>query len=255
MLEQAFKVESFATSDVGLVRKNNEDVFREMPREQFFIVADGMGGHRAGEVAAAKAVDYMCRAVQTFFLQEKKNFKSEHISSHMGALIENTNLWVHHLGSSDPNLKGMGTTLCSILFFNQKIIFSHVGDSRIYRFRNKRLSQLTKDHSVTRNVTLPPSTSSAENQNHVSSIQKRVLSQAIGTSLVIKPEVQVQSAQKGDIYILCSDGLSDFVPGEEIEKIIRSSENLNVMSKTLVAKAKEGGGHDNITILLLSVKS
>ena len=254
-LSEQFKVNSFATSDIGLVRKNNEDVFRAMHKEQFFILADGMGGHRSGEVAAAKAVEYMCLAIRNLFLQSKNSLKLESVSSHMRALIENTNLWVHHLSYTDPILKGMGTTLASVLFINQNIVYSHVGDSRIYRFRKNTLTRLTKDHSYDRKIPWMQEGAFSESTNQVSSLRKRVLSQAIGTSIAIKPDVEIQDAKEGDIYLLCSDGLSDVVSDKEISEIIESRSSLQEKGKELVAKAKSGGGHDNITLLLLSVDS
>lgn len=135
-----FHIESFCKSDIGR-RNNNEDVFRELPKEQFYILADGMGGHNAGEVAASKAVEYMCSAIQNLFVRPPEMLKLEEVRSHISALIENTNLWVHHLGVQDPTLHGMGTTLCSILFFKNFVVYSHVGDSRIYRLRNNSLDR------------------------------------------------------------------------------------------------------------------
>ena len=117
-----FKIESFGKSDVGLIRNNNEDVFRELPKEKFFILADGMGGHNAGEVAASRAVEYMCSGIQNIFINPKQSTELDEMESHISSVIENTNLWVHHLGASNPKLYGMGTTLCSALFFKNFII-------------------------------------------------------------------------------------------------------------------------------------
>lgn len=240
-MNDLFTVESFGTSDVGLIRKNNEDVFRVLPKEQFYILADGMGGHNAGEIAAAKAVEYMCSAIQNFFFSPENSMQIEEVQTHMGALIENTNLWVHHLGASDPSLHGMGTTLCSILLFKNFLIYSHVGDSRIYRYRNKELSQLTKDHIVAK--------------EHPPLFQKRRLAQAIGTSLLVSPEVDVAEVAIGDLYLLCSDGLTDFVTNKEISSLLEEEKSLDSIAHALIDLAKKGGGHDNITLVLLRIKN
>lgn len=238
-------LESFGTSDVGLVRTNNEDVFRELKREKFFVLADGMGGHNAGEIAAAKAVEYMCSEIQNFYLKPPRSLEIEELKSQISSFIENTNLWVHHLGVSNPRLKGMGTTLCSILFYQKFVIYSHVGDSRIYRFRNGKLIQLTSDHLV-------QSAPSLEIPNQLF-FSKKILTQAIGTSIAISPQVDGDIAMSGDIYLLCSDGLSDLVSFKEIQESLASSNELNHVGKRLIQCAKSSGGHDNITLVLVRI--
>lgn len=245
-----YQIESIAISDRGLVRSNNEDVYRELVREKFFIIADGMGGHNAGEVAAARAVEYMCSAVQNFFI-EPYDIKIEDVKSKITSLIENTNLWVHHLGIGNPKLQGMGTTLCSALFFNKFIIYSHVGDSRIYRFRDGLLEQLTEDHTTPHPSSLIGTT--LEFGAPVSSSRK-VLSQAIGTSLAVVPEVDKDTVKKGDLYLLCSDGLSDLVSNEIIAETLANGTTLKGMADQLIECAKSNGGHDNITLVLIRLK-
>ena len=141
MLEK-ITIKSFAKSDVGLVRRNNEDVFALLPEEKFFILADGMGGHQGGEVAAQKAVDYMCGAIKTLLHLKEEKLQVEDISSKIQLFIESANYWLNYLGTKNPELKGMGTTLCSLLFHEKRVIFSHVGDSRIYLLREKNLKPL-----------------------------------------------------------------------------------------------------------------
>jgi serine/threonine protein phosphatase PrpC len=244
ILGSFFHIESFGISDVGLIRKSNEDVFRELPKEKFFVLADGMGGHNAGEVAALCAVEYMCSAVQNLFIQEQEGSAIDELESHLGSLIENTNLWIHHLGASDPTLHGMGTTLCSTLFFKESIIYSHVGDSRIYRVRDYELQQLTKDHTFS---------TTKENAKNVS-LSRKVLARALGTSIAVLPEVKSEVAQGGDLYLMCSDGLSDLVPHVRIQEITTSSLSLATIGETLINEAKVSGGHDNITLLLMRLE-
>ncbi len=242
-----FTIESFGKSDIGLIRNNNEDVFRELPKEKFFILADGMGGHNAGEIAASRAVEYMCSGIQNFFINKKNSLELEDIETQIESVIENTNLWVHHLGASNPKFYGMGTTLCSILFFKEFIIYSHVGDSRIYRFRKGTLSLLTNDHTVY-SKNLP----TLENRNGVS-LPRKVLAKAIGTSIFVSPEIKSEKVEVGDIYLLSSDGLHDLVSDATIESLLKNSSDLNQVASHLIETAKESGGHDNITLLLVKI--
>ncbi len=242
-----FTFESFGKSDVGLIRKSNEDVFRELPKERFFVLADGMGGHQAGEIAASRAVEYMCTGIQNYFSNKKESVEVEELQSHIESVIENTNLWVHHLGRSNPNFYGMGTTLASALFFKNYIIYSHVGDSRIYRFRNNKLNLLTQDHTY-----ISKNEPTKENPNLVSSSRK-VLAKAIGTSIFVTPEIKSEKIESGDIYLLSSDGLHDLVSDAHIESLLKNSLDLCQIGNHLIETAKERGGHDNITLLLVRI--
>jgi protein phosphatase len=246
-----FVTKSFAVSDVGLVRKNNEDSFRELPKEQFYVLADGMGGHQAGEVASSRAVEYMCCAIQDLFTKTTNSLLLEDLQNHMHSVISNTNLWVHHLGITDPTLSGMGTTLCSLLFHQNFVIYSHVGDSRIYRIRKKKLDQLTSDHVVP----FPQPGEPASHQLRVPLYSHRkVLAQAIGTSLAVRPEMGCIPGESGDLYLMCSDGLSDLVSNEEIEAIIGKTTDLKEAADLLVTRAKSLGGIDNITVVLVRLE-
>ena len=249
-------LKSHAISDVGLKRDNNEDAFRVLEKEQFFILADGMGGHNAGEVASSRAVEYMCSAMQNFLLTPPIDLSTDDLKSHLFALVENTNLWVHHLGASDPTLFGMGTTLSSFVVYRNKIIYSHVGDSRIYRFRDNQLVQLTRDQVVS---SLPPLSFEEDEatQEFDDRIQlgRKMLAQAIGTSILVAPEVGELDAKSGDLYLICSDGLTDCVENETIESVLRNSTSLDDSGEELISMAKAGGGHDNITLVLVQVVS
>jgi serine/threonine protein phosphatase PrpC len=251
-VSKEFIIKSFAISDVGLVRKNNEDSFRELPKEQFYVLADGMGGHQAGEVASSRAVEYMCSAMQTLLINKNHSFPLEDLQNHVQSVIANTNLWVHHLGVTDPSLAGMGTTLCSLLFHQNFVIYSHVGDSRIYRIRQKKINQLTSDHVVNYQFDLKRSSDQFKVPLYS---HRKVLAQAIGTSLVIRPEIGCIKGESGDLYLMCSDGLSDLVSNEEIEAIVAcNTSNLKDAADSLVNRAKARGGIDNITVVLVSLE-
>lgn len=243
-MSRHFKIESFGKSDVGLLRTNNEDAFRELPKEKFFILADGLGGHNAGEVASSKAVEYMCSAIQNLFLNQTSSLELEELELQMESVIHNTNLWVHHLSISNPNHYGMGTTLCSLLFFQDSVVYSHVGDSRIYRFRRGQLTPLTTDHTKEEPI--------LENPNGVP-FSRKVLTQAIGTSIFVAPDMGKDQIEVGDIYLLCSDGLTDLVAEGSIAALLSHSTDLNQVADLLIETAKARGGHDNITLVLARV--
>ena len=149
MSRYAFPLSYFGLSDIGHIRKNNEDVFLNLHEYGFFALADGMGGHNAGEVAAKEAVRFVSASIEELFASSEENWNLFDLSSFNKLCIENANSWVYHLGKRKKSRAGMGTTLCTLLFHERSIIYGHVGDSRIYRFREEILKQLTHDHSLT----------------------------------------------------------------------------------------------------------
>lgn len=220
-------------TDIGLVRNNNEDAFESLTEQRFFALADGMGGHKAGEVASHEAVTFMCASIEELFISVNKDASlyTNQLGSLLEEYIKNTNTWIHCLSKKRKAFQGMGTTLSTALFYDSQMIIGHVGDSRIYRLREGRLTQLTKDHSIGRHT----------------------LTQAIGTSLHIAPQIEVVPVKSGDVYLMCSDGLPDLLSDEEIKKRINP---LDIRSSTdhLIDGAKAAGGYDNITVVLLKVE-
>ena len=212
----SFKVSSCGLSDIGLVRHKNEDVWGEIPDKRVFILADGMGGHRAGDVAARKAVDTLIQVLQ--------NELVGHISSEDNALfavgarirlaIEEVNRQVYALGKTDDALRGMGTTLCCLHIHDEGVIFAHVGDSRIYRLREGELEQLSEDHSLLRELV---AAGQIREQHAGDFAYKNIITKAIGTEPIVEPSIGVCDAQDGDLFLLCSDGLSDLIPPGDIE--------------------------------------
>ena len=231
-----YDIESFSSSDKGLIRDNNEDVVQMLEKHHFYILADGMGGHNAGEVAAAEACEYMCRLIQSLPLESFTTKDVPDLGQKLVSLMEKTNLWVHHLSKQKSDLSGMGTTLCSLLFFRDFMLSSHVGDSRIYRFREGVLTMITKDHLTFKG---------AMGRN-----KKYALTQAIGTNMNVNPSLLTSKTLSNDLFLMCSDGLSDLVSDKEIEKTLQTNQQLNTMSNFLITLAKDRGGHDNITLLL-----
>lgn len=235
-------------SDVGLVRQNNEDVWAELPDLGFYILADGMGGHQAGEIASREAVEFLSKLLQKGFRGKKKDLTlaMEHIRQ---AIIE-VNAHVYGLSRQQPELKGMGTTLCLLYVHDDGVIIAHIGDSRIYRFREGKLQQLTKDHSLLRElVDLGQIEESQMRDFHY----KNIITRAIGTEPMVQPAIEKTELKALDTYILCSDGLSDLLSLEEIEKAMVDSKTLSDAAITLVSLSKMKGGHDNVTLLLVEL--
>jgi PPM family protein phosphatase len=232
-----YSIESFGISDLGLVRKNNEDVFHEIPAHRFFVLADGMGGHNAGEIAAKEVVHHLSTSVCQVFSSKEPPSSFLPISEMLHKAILKANHWVHQLSEQKQELTGMGTTLCCFLLHKTSLVYAHVGDSRIYRFRDD-LVKITEDHS------LYPKEEKEK---------KNAITRAIGTSPHVEPEVNITAVSEGDIYFLCSDGLTDFVSDEEISKILHKQTCIKSASTEMIEAAKEKGGGDNITILMIKV--
>lgn len=231
-------IETFGVSDIGS-RPNNEDMWAELADDHFYVLADGLGGHLAGEVAAKEAVLHFCDAVDKYFRSPTPPSVSS-AKRYIGETFISANSWIRRLGKDHPDLHGMGTTLCCLLLLQNKIIVGHVGDSRVYRYR-KELMLLTTDHSRAHET--PPQGRSV----------KHILTRALGVFPGIEPDLLEAPYQKGDIYLLCSDGLHDALSDRQIEAIFRQPLSLKETALELVEAAKKGGGHDNITLLLVRV--
>ena len=234
-------IETFGVSDIGLSRDNNEDVWAELPDDYFYVLADGMGGHLAGEVAAKEAVLHFCDAVDKYFRSPTSPTLSS-AKRYIGETFISANSWIRRLGKDHPDLHGMGTTLCCLLLLENKVIIGHVGDSRIYRYR-KEIMLMTRDHSLEQEM---PSKGRSV---------KHILTRALGISPAVEPDLLEAPYQKGDIYLLCSDGLHDALSDKQIEAIFRRSFSLKETAVELIDAAKKGGSQDNITLLLVRVSA
>jgi serine/threonine protein phosphatase PrpC len=222
-------------SDIGLSRPNNEDVWAALPELGFFALADGMGGHQAGEIAAKEAIEKLFCS----FRPSEDPIAALHLA------IEQANKTVFEKGRACEQLNGMGTTLCCLYWTSKAVVYAHVGDSRIYRFRNAKLEQLTEDHSLFSRLRLlgkPPSDTYP---------YKNVITRAIGTSRKVTPEISLTSFEPNDLFLLCSDGLSDSLTIQDMEKVIQRSDTLQNAASRLIEKAKIKGSSDNITVLLV----
>lgn len=245
------KVVAYGLSDIGLVRQNNEDVWLEMPEERFYILADGMGGHQAGEIAAKEAVVALSDAFKKAFKKGSKATKDLVDAQHyIEKGIQHANNVVYKMSRIHESLRGMGTTLCCIYFHEQGLVIGHVGDSRIYRLRGKELVQLTEDHSLLRELVEQGQLSEQQAGDF---LYKNIITKAIGTEPFVEPTVNLEDVEKGDKFLMASDGLTDLLSSEEIETILNEIPDNQQAAKQLVSAAKSNGGHDNITVLLIEV--
>jgi serine/threonine protein phosphatase PrpC len=229
---------SAARTDPGRKRRGNEDSF--VCRPPLFAIADGMGGARAGEVASALAASA---------LHDSGRGSGER---HVIDLIQEANRRVHERASTDAATSGMGTTMTVALVERDgNLTIGHVGDSRAYRLRDDRLEQLTDDHSLVAELVRRGELSASDAEVHP---QRSVITRALGTDPDVDVDAFTVRPEAGDIYLLCSDGLSDMVAGETIEEVLVGNRgDLDDAAKALVRAANRGGGDDNITAVLFEI--
>lgn len=224
---------SFGVSDIGYKRTNNEDIFSISEKERLFILADGMGGHNAGEVAAAVAVQALSNSISA------SCFKTiEEACSDLRTAVRIANQAVFRQAHRLPSCSGMGSTLSCFLLTHQHLVYAHVGDSRLYRYR-EALNLLTEDHTQQRCKPLAP--------------PRTVITRAIGTHSHVYPDIGIIPLMPRDIYLLCSDGLSDALQKHDISSVLSSSLPLHEKGHSLLKNALKKGGRDNITLLLVEL--
>jgi len=240
---------SFGASDIGLARVNNEDAFAQLPQEKCFLLADGMGGHKAGEVAANETVVWLCNWIKK---ATQNNPSPEEWSQVIAEGIQKVNEWVFELASQDIEKEGMGTTLCLALLTDATLLCAHVGDSRIYQIRKGRITQLTRDHSLKDELIAKGELDESLGRSFP---YKNVITRAIGTQKEVQPDLQTIGVEKGDLYFLCSDGLTDPLSDEKILATIQSAPSLRKATEELILEAKKSDGDDNITLILIKILS
>jgi protein phosphatase len=228
-------------SDTGRKRRHNEDSFVVQP--PLFAVADGMGGAQAGEVASKLAAAAL----------EETDPGSLSGPDKLVSLIREANRRVYERASSDPSTSGMGTTMTVALVEGNHVTIGHVGDSRGYLVREGRLEQLTEDHSLVNELLKSGKLSREEADVHP---QRSVITRAVGTDPDVDVDAFVVDAHAGDIFLLCSDGLTDMVGDDDIlETVERFRDDLDRATKSLVSAANRGGGEDNITVVAFRIAS
>ncbi len=250
------EVKAFGLTHVGRQRQHNEDAYLVSDDSRLFLVADGMGGHAAGEIASRIAVD----AVSEFILHTKEDDGTwphsydeqfTRSTNRLVAALRLANTRVVEAMRKDVRLRGMGTTIVAGLAEGGTVSVAHVGDSRAYLVREDRLSRLTNDHSWVFEQVQAGMITEAEAEKHP---LRNVITRALGGALQVVPDAKEVEARAGDVYLLCSDGLTGMVPEDDILKIVlENRENLEKACEQLVELANANGGSDNVTTILLEV--
>lgn len=253
----ALKIRFAGNTHVGMKRTHNEDNLFVLPEENLYIVADGMGGHAGGEVASKMAVE----TIADFFTETGKDadltwpYKMEkgkaYEENRMSASIKLANLRIFETASQNAAQHGMGTTIVTLGFVGDKAYLGHVGDSRIYRLRNNVLDQVTEDHSLLNDYIKMKDLTEKEIEDFP---HKNVIVRALGMKDTVKVDVASEEPQEGDLYLLCSDGLNGMVIDKDIENImIKDRNDLEKCCNALIQAANDGGGNDNVTVVLVEV--
>ena len=238
----------FAKTDIGKVREINQDYYytsEENSVPKLYILADGMGGYKGGEVASKLAVDSARKYIENNF---SNNFsQKEEILKLIGNAVEYANMVVYEKSKEVQELEGMGTTLEICLIYNNKAYIGHVGDSRIYRIRKDVIRKLTKDHSYVQQLVEDKKITREEAKVHP---KKNMLTRALGCTPYVEPDLRARNFEKGDIFIMCSDGLTNMVEEKRIYELVK--QDINTATNNLVNEANSAGGYDNITVIIIN---
>ena len=250
------KVRLVGQTDTGKVREHNEDTIAFDPDIGLMVLADGMGGYNAGEVASGIAVKTIVNLVRESVEREDLRALDRDTGMSRPAIIlrdaiHRANKIIYQTARTQPQCEGMGTTVVCALFYDNRIAIAHVGDSRLYRLRNDKFEQVTMDHSLLQELVDRGFYSAEEAQR---AANKNYVTRALGVEPNVEVEVQEVPVQKGDFYVLCSDGLSDMVEDEEIRlTLITLKSNPSLTVQQLVQAANDNGGRDNISAMLIRV--
>ena len=250
------KLAHVEVSDVGKVRDHNEDAIGAQPEIGLWVLADGMGGYNAGEVASGIAVKTILEMVTAACKTEKRG----DIESGTGYMrqtivlrdaILRANKVINQTAQSQPQCEGMGTTLVASLFYDNRVSIAHVGDSRMYRLRGNRFEQITMDHSLLQELVDRGFYSQEEAQR---STNRNYVTRALGVEANVDVEVQEIDVQKGDYFLMCSDGLPDMVEDEDIHLTISTfSNDVRTVGEQLIKLTNDNGGRDNVSVVLVRV--
>ena len=243
-------LEMVSRSDTGRLRSHNEDAVHIDPPRGLAILADGMGGYNAGEVASKMATDLIGCVLERTWAAPGQEGGGEAAAAAADSIAQANNA-VYQAAQSQSQYAGMGTTLVMTLFHGDAMTVAHVGDSRLYRLRAGKLALLTRDHSLLqeqldRGLVRAEDAHSAQNRN--------LVTRALGIDPDVLPDINSHELQAGDIYLLCSDGLNDMLEDADIAQTLREqAQNLARAATALVQKANDSGGRDNVSVILVRV--
>ena len=241
------KLELTCATDTGRQRTNNEDSAAVDEASALIILADGMGGYNAGEVASGMATSFIKAELGRWLAEASESAADSDVRRAIDICVDNANRAIFNAANSNPQYAGMGTTLVVGVFRGSRLLLCHVGDSRGYRLRAGRLTQITHDHSLLQEQ-IDAGLISAEQAAF--SANKNLVTRAVGVEDTVLTETHVHEVLPDDIYLLCSDGLSDMLADETIGQLLQSCEILPEAAAALIAAANDAGGKDNIAVVL-----
>src|SRR3989338_3709224 len=249
-------LEIVSQTNPGMVRSHNEDSVAQELACGLVVLADGMGGYNAGEVASGIAVSVVATEVCQHLQDASPTDRDEASGEELGVAllrdnIQRANASIFHAAQSQPQYAGMGTTIVAGLFYDNRVVVGHVGDSRMYRLRGETLETITRDHYLLQEQ-IDGGMMSVEDARV--SKNKNLVTRAVGIDAEVVPEIHVHDALVGDIYLLCSDGLNDMVEDEDIQSTLYAMQgNLPLAAEQLIQMANDNGGRDNVSVMLVKV--
>jgi protein phosphatase len=234
-------------TDPGLARENNEDSVAIDEPTRLAILADGMGGYNAGEIASGMATTFIRSELGRWLSQAGRHANSREVRRAMEICVDNANRSIFNAANSNPHYSGMGTTLVIGVFQDRRLMLGHIGDSRCYRLRAGELAQIPKDHSLLQEQMDAGLITAAQ---AATSSNKNLVTRALGVEDTVMLEMSEQRVESGDLFLMCSDGLSDMVDDQGIARILAQEGPLQNKVEQLVDAANANGGRDNISVLL-----
>jgi protein phosphatase len=240
-------IEFFGATDTGRARTNNEDSVAVDASNGLAILADGMGGYNAGEIASGMATSFIQTELGRWLAEVGDSATDPEVRRAMDICVDNANRAIFNAANANPQYSGMGTTLVVVAFRGTRVLIGHVGDSRVYRLRGGRLMQLTRDHSLLQEqidagLITPEQASFSSNKN--------LVTRAVGVEDTVLLEIHQHEVHPGDLLLACSDGLSDMLDDDTLAQLLQGYDSLDEMGAALIAAANEAGGKDNIAVVL-----
>ena len=251
------KIDFAEITDTGRVREHNEDAIGSVPEIGLMVLADGMGGYNAGEVASGIAVQIVTELATVGANREERDETDPHSGLMRQSIVlrdavYRANKIIYQTAQSQTHCEGMGTTIVACMYYDDRVSIAHVGDSRAYRLRGGELEQITLDHSLLQELVDRGFYSEEEAQR---STNRNYVTRALGVEPVVEVEVHEHDVLPDDVYLLCSDGLPDMVEDEDIHLTISTfNASLEVVGQQLVDLANDHGGRDNISVMLAQIK-
>ena len=239
-------------TDPGLARGNNEDSVTFDDATRLGVLADGMGGYNAGEIASGMATTFIKSELSRWLAQTGRHANVRETRRALEICVENANRSIFNAANSNPQYAGMGTTLVVGVFQDDRLLVGHIGDSRCYRLREGEFVQITRDHSLLQEQIdaglITP-------EQAATSMNKNLVTRALGVEDTVPLEVNEHKVEPGDLYLMCSDGLSDMVDDAALADLLRSNTSLHDAAAQLIDKANANGGRDNISVLLAKAEA